>query len=122
MELMKDPETLTPEECAGVCIVAEQRAGALSSVTYELAGAGRRLADALGEPLCAVLFGSGVDALADELDEQQPVGRAGLGAGVVQAQAGLDVASELRQHALHGRRVLQADRSRRHWTRTSPRP
>jgi len=36
-------------------------------VTHELLSAGRRLADELGEPLCAVLLGSNVEHLCDEL-------------------------------------------------------
>ncbi|HUT24349.1 MAG TPA: electron transfer flavoprotein subunit alpha/FixB family protein [Sumerlaeia bacterium] len=67
MELMKDPEVLNPDECRGVCIFAEQRRGALSSAAMEMAGAGRRLADALGEDLHAALLGHGVGDLAEEL-------------------------------------------------------
>jgi electron transfer flavoprotein alpha subunit len=67
MEPMKNPETLNPAECKGVCVYAEQRRGQLVSVTYELLNKGRQLADQLGEELSAVLLGSGMDALAEEL-------------------------------------------------------
>ncbi len=46
----------------GVWVFAEQRDGAVSSVAYELLGAGRRLADELKTELSAVLFGSTEDA------------------------------------------------------------
>lgn len=50
-----------------VWIYAEQRDGALSSVSHELLGAGRKLADELGQKLVAVLLGQGMRAAADEL-------------------------------------------------------
>lgn len=43
----------------GVFVFAEQREGAVAPVSYELLGAGRRLADELGTGLSAVLFGAG---------------------------------------------------------------
>ncbi len=42
----------------GVWVFAEQRYGKVSSVAFELLGAGRRLADELGVELSAVLFGA----------------------------------------------------------------
>ncbi|MBW2560844.1 MAG: electron transfer flavoprotein subunit alpha/FixB family protein [Deltaproteobacteria bacterium] len=51
----------------GVWIVAEQRDGALRKVSFEIASAARKLADELGEEVCAVLVGSGVEGLASEL-------------------------------------------------------
>jgi electron transfer flavoprotein alpha subunit len=50
-----------------VWIYAEQREGKLHSVSHELLGAGRKLADDLGQKLVAVLLGHGQRALADEL-------------------------------------------------------
>ena len=50
-----------------VWVFAEQDRGDIQSVTYELLGEGRKLADALGMNLCAVLFGSGVRAKAQDL-------------------------------------------------------
>ena len=41
----------------GVWIVAEQRDGALRKVSYEVASAARKIADALGDEVCAVLVG-----------------------------------------------------------------
>jgi electron transfer flavoprotein alpha subunit len=67
MELMIDQKALSPGETSGVLVFAEQRGGALASVALELLGEGRRLADALGEPLHAVLLGHNVGALAEEL-------------------------------------------------------
>jgi electron transfer flavoprotein alpha subunit len=43
----------------GVFVFAEQREGAVVPVSYELLGAGRRLADELDTGLSAVLFGAG---------------------------------------------------------------
>jgi electron transfer flavoprotein alpha subunit len=67
MELMQEAQALSLDACAGVLVFAEQRRGALASVTLELLRAGRTLANQLGQPLAALLVGSGVDALAEEL-------------------------------------------------------
>ncbi len=53
-------------ESSGVMAYAEVSKDKLSPTTRELLGIGRRLADELGEPLCAVLAGDGVSSLADE--------------------------------------------------------
>ena len=50
-----------------VWVFAEQDGGQIQSVTYELLGAGRKLADALDMRLCAVLLGSGIAEQAREL-------------------------------------------------------
>lgn len=52
-----------------VWVFAEQRDGKLMQVAIELLGEGRKLAEAIGCELCAVLCGSGVDGLVDELYE-----------------------------------------------------
>ncbi|MEK7243391.1 MAG: electron transfer flavoprotein subunit alpha/FixB family protein, partial [Thermodesulfobacteriota bacterium] len=51
----------------GVWIVAEQRDGAYRKITFELAGTARKLADVLGEEVCAVLCGSGIEGIAGQL-------------------------------------------------------
>src|SRR4030042_4217275 len=51
----------------GVCIFAEQGYGKMHSVSYELLGVGRRLADDLGVELSAVLLGHNVTDMADEM-------------------------------------------------------
>jgi electron transfer flavoprotein alpha subunit len=51
----------------GVWVYTEQRNGKLLDVGLELLGAGRQLADSLGEELCAVLLGDNVESLAAEL-------------------------------------------------------
>src|SRR3972149_2085508 len=51
----------------GVWIVAEQRDGILRKISFELAGAARKLADQLGEEVGAILLGSGVNNIAGEL-------------------------------------------------------
>jgi electron transfer flavoprotein alpha subunit len=50
-----------------VWVFAEQEAGVIQSVTYELLGEGRKLADSLGMKLCAVLLGHNVTARSADL-------------------------------------------------------
>ena len=50
-----------------VWVFAEQDDGNIQSVTYELLGEGRKLADAVGMRLCAVLMGSGISGKAQDL-------------------------------------------------------
>lgn len=50
-----------------VCVIAEFRNGNFRRVSYEVASAGRRLADALGADVCAVAVGDGVAGKASEL-------------------------------------------------------
>ncbi len=50
-----------------VWVFAEQREGQVESVTFELLGEGRKLADDLGMKLCAVLLGSGIQDQAQGL-------------------------------------------------------
>lgn len=51
----------------GIWIFAEQREGQIKKVTFELLSEGRKVADQLGEELCAVLLGKDVAGLADSL-------------------------------------------------------
>jgi len=55
------------EAYKGVWVFAEQRDGKLHDVGLELLGAGRKLADKLGQELAAVLLGDNIAPLADEL-------------------------------------------------------
>jgi electron transfer flavoprotein alpha subunit len=55
------------ETYKGVWVFAEQRKGAVASVSFELIGEGQKLAAKLGEPLSAVLFGHQMDEQANEL-------------------------------------------------------
>jgi electron transfer flavoprotein alpha subunit len=50
----------------GVLVFAEVAQGGLAAIAKEMLGAGRRLADALGEPLMAAVLGSGVQEAAQE--------------------------------------------------------
>lgn len=54
-------------EYKDVWVIAEQRGGEIQSITHELLGEGRKLADELQMDLCAVLLGSGVAEKAKEL-------------------------------------------------------
>ena len=56
----------------GVFAITEQRDGELRKVSYEVVSEGRRVADDLGTDLTAVLLGSGVDGLAEELKKYGP--------------------------------------------------
>lgn len=56
-------------EYKNVWVFAEQRDGALMNVALELLGEGRKLSDALGVSLCAVLLGDKVSGITDELFE-----------------------------------------------------
>jgi electron transfer flavoprotein alpha subunit len=53
-------------EYKGVMIFCETTEGKLASITTELLGGGRKLADDLGQELSAVLIGSGISSLAQE--------------------------------------------------------
>ncbi|MBI4350077.1 MAG: electron transfer flavoprotein subunit alpha [Elusimicrobia bacterium] len=50
-----------------VWVFCEQKKGAVQSISFELLGEGRKLADKLGVKLAAVLLGSGMEAAAAEL-------------------------------------------------------
>ncbi|MFC1498579.1 FAD-binding protein [Verrucomicrobiota bacterium] len=54
-------------EYKDVWVFAEQIDGEIQSITYELLGEGRKLADDLGMSLCAVLLGSKIEDKAGEL-------------------------------------------------------
>jgi electron transfer flavoprotein alpha subunit len=54
----------------GVWVVAEQKGGKIQSVTYELLGAGRSLADQREVELAAVLIGDGLEQAAASLIER----------------------------------------------------
>ncbi len=51
---------------AGVWVLIEQREGAASNVSWEALGVARQVADGRGEPLTAVVFGTGAAGLAEE--------------------------------------------------------
>jgi electron transfer flavoprotein alpha subunit len=50
-----------------VCVIAEYRQGGFRRVSYEVASAGKRLADALGTNVCAIAVGAGIADKAAEL-------------------------------------------------------
>ena len=52
---------------SGIMVAAEVSGGAVASISLEVLGAARRLADQKGEPVQAALLGSGVEGLAKEL-------------------------------------------------------
>jgi electron transfer flavoprotein alpha subunit len=56
----------------GVFAITEQRDGELRKVSFEVVSEGRRIADGLGADLTAVVLGSGVEGLAEELKKFGP--------------------------------------------------
>ena len=52
---------------SGVAVFAEQINGMVTPVVYELLGKARQLADSVGQPVYALLIGSGMDACAQNL-------------------------------------------------------
>jgi len=68
IELKKSAETTADlSGYKNVWVFAEQTDGKIQSITYELLGEGRKLADDLGMQLCAVLLGSDISAAAQDL-------------------------------------------------------
>jgi electron transfer flavoprotein alpha subunit len=67
--LLRKEETPTKDISSykGVWVVAEQNKGIVQSVTYELLGKGRELADKRGVELCAVLLGEDIEKESIEL-------------------------------------------------------
>jgi len=53
-----------------VWVFCEQKKGVIQSISFELLGEGRKLADKLGVKLCAVILGSGIESKAAELSER----------------------------------------------------
>ncbi|MDA8243111.1 MAG: electron transfer flavoprotein subunit alpha [Elusimicrobia bacterium] len=53
-----------------VWVFCEQKKGAVQSISFELLGEGRKLADKLGVKLCAVLLGHGMVDAAEKLGER----------------------------------------------------
>ena len=56
----------------GVFAITEQRDGELRKVSFEAVSEGRRVADGLGTELTAVVLGSGIDGLTEELKKYGP--------------------------------------------------
>jgi len=57
----------SPTEAKGIWVFAEQEEGNIHSVTYELLGKGRELADKLQTELCAILLGNKINNGTEEL-------------------------------------------------------
>ncbi len=69
MESALEQKKCNIQDYKDVWVFAEQRDGKLMGVVYELLGEGKKLAEAAGCRLCAVLCGSNVEELAQELIE-----------------------------------------------------
>jgi electron transfer flavoprotein alpha subunit len=63
----KSAATIDLSSFKDVWVFAEQHDGVIQSITFELLGEGRKLADSLGMKLCAVLLGSNVQKQTAEL-------------------------------------------------------
>ena len=68
IELVREEvQVVDKSKYRGVWVFAEQKEGRIANVTLELLSEGRKLADRLGEPLCAMLLGEQVAKLARDL-------------------------------------------------------
>jgi len=65
--IVEQRKPVDKEQYRNVWVVAEQKRGAVQSVTYELIGAGRELARKRGSALHVVLMGHGMDGAGEEL-------------------------------------------------------
>ncbi|HIH87687.1 TPA: 4Fe-4S binding protein [Candidatus Bathyarchaeota archaeon] len=65
MKKVEGPQSFS--DWRGVLVYAEQREGKVHPVAYELLGRGRELAETLGEPVYAIVIGSGLAKAAEEL-------------------------------------------------------
>jgi electron transfer flavoprotein alpha subunit len=65
--LKKERTGIVDKDACGVWVFCEQKHGVIQSVSYELLGKGRELADKLKTDLCAVLLGHEVESKASEL-------------------------------------------------------
>lgn len=67
IEIRKAVAKINLDEFKNVWVMVEQFDGNIGSITYELLGEGRKLADELGMDLCAVLLGSNIEPKAQDL-------------------------------------------------------
>jgi electron transfer flavoprotein alpha subunit len=67
--LIKENEEMSLEEYKGVFVFAQQVDNQISGISFELLGKAKELAADLKEDVTAVLIGSGIKGLADELAE-----------------------------------------------------
>ena len=63
----KETKAVNKSDYKGIWVFAEQRSGEIDSVSFELLGAGRKLADKLQEELTAVLIGADIKKEAEKL-------------------------------------------------------
>ncbi len=56
----------------GVFVITEQRDNAFRKISFEAVSEGRRLADALGTELTAVVLGAGIESLAADIEKYGP--------------------------------------------------
>jgi len=67
IEIRKAVAKMNLADYKNVWVMVEQFDGHIESITYELLGEGRKLADELGMDLCAVLLGSNIEAKSQDL-------------------------------------------------------
>ena len=67
MAIKREKTAEVDAEAKGVWVFCEQKRGVIQSISYELLGKGRELANKLKSPLCGVLIGQGIEAKAQEL-------------------------------------------------------
>ncbi len=64
---IREKQGTVEESSRDVWVFVEQHDGTIQSITYELLGEGRKLADTLQSRLCAILLGSGLDGKCADL-------------------------------------------------------
>ena len=69
--LKREKAGLADTDAKGVWVFCEQKRGVVQSVSYELLGKGRELANKLKSPLCAILLGHEIENKAQELIHRQ---------------------------------------------------
>ena len=65
--LKREETAKADSDASGVWVFCEQKRGIVQSVSYELLGKGRELANKLKSPLCGVLLGSDIESKAQDL-------------------------------------------------------
>jgi len=67
IEIKKETKKVDLSKYKDVWVFCEQRHGKVQSISWELLGEGRKLADALGVKLCGVLLGEGIEKKAQDI-------------------------------------------------------
>jgi electron transfer flavoprotein alpha subunit len=67
LSIKRDKTVQTDTQARGVWVFCEQKRGVVQSVSYELLGKGRELADKLGCELCGILIGHDIESRSQDI-------------------------------------------------------